>query len=261
MAASRRPRIGKPGRAYVGTSGWTYDDWAQTFYAGVPRRRWLDHYASIFSAVEVNASFYHSLAPSTYANWRTATPPAFRFSIKGSRFITHVHKLHDPAEPIARQRDAARELGDKLAVVLWQLPAGLHRHDDLLDGFLDALTAWPETRHAIEFRHDSWFADEVARRLSRHAVANVLSDAGDWPMWDAVTTDLVYVRLHGNPVTYHSKYPARALERWATRTRAWVGERRDVHVYFDNTDSGHAFTDAGRLAGLLASSTSRRSAS
>ena len=242
---ARRPE------ALVGTSGWSYDDWRDTLYAGVPRARWLAHYAALYDSVEVNASFYRSLAPATYAEWREQTPSSFRFAVKGSRYITHVRKLHDPGESIARQRDAAALLGDKLAAVLWQVPAGLHRHDDLLHGFLRALGSWPGPRHAMEFRDASWFAREVAEALGRHRVANVISDASDWPRWDALTTDFVYVRLHGHDATYRSAYPEPALREWALRVRGWLAELRSVYVYFDNTDAGHAPHDAARLAAML----------
>ena len=243
--SARHPRV------LVGTSGWSYDGWHDDLYAGVPRARWLAHYASVFDSVEVNASFYRSLATSTYAKWRDQTPHGFRFSIKGSRYITHVRKLHDPAEPLARQRDAAAGLGDKLAAVLWQIPAGLHRHDDLLADFLEALGAWPGPRHAIEFRDASWFVPEVASALAAHRVANVVSDAADWPRWDAVTTHFVYVRLHGHDSTYRSAYPASSLRAWTRRVQRWLVERRDVCVYFDNTDAGHAPHDAAHFAAML----------
>ncbi|MCX7892665.1 MAG: DUF72 domain-containing protein [Burkholderiales bacterium] len=248
----------RPPRALVGTSGWSYEGWRAGLYAGVPRARWLAHYASLFDSVEVNASFYHSLAPSTYAAWREQTPPGFRFAVKGSRYVTHVRKLHDPAEPVARQRAAASRLGDKLFAVLWQLPAGLHRHDDLLAGFVAALAAWRGPRHAIEFRHASWFAPEVAELLARGRVASVISDAADWPRWDEVTTDLAYVRLHGHDATYWSAYSDAALAGWAARIRRWLAEGRDVAVYFDNTDAGHAPRDAARLAAMLRGPGARR---
>lgn len=232
------------GALHVGTSGWTYEFWRESFYAGVPRRDWLAHYASQFDAVEVNASFYHALKPATYAHWRDATPPHFRFCVKGHRWITHVERLAVDRAAIARERDRAAPLGDKLAVVLWQLPRSLHRDLPRLAAFADRLRAWPEARHAIEFRDASWFDGEVAACLGAHGIAAVQSDAADWPLWPAVTTDVVYVRLHGHRVTYCSRYAPRALAAWAQRIAAWRGERRDVWVFFDNTDAGHAPRDA-----------------
>jgi uncharacterized protein YecE (DUF72 family) len=242
------------GELRIGTSGWTYDAWADGFYAGVPRAKWLGHYARHFDAVEVNATFYHALKPATFARWRDATPAAFRFAIKASRYLTHIRRLGFPRASLRKQRDEAAPLGGKLAVVLWQLPAGLHRDLGRLERFVAALRAWPRVRHAVEFRHDSWFDDEIAAALGGSGIAVVQSDAADWPMWDAVTTDLVYVRLHGHRLTYSSAYSRRELASWAKRIRGWRGEGRDVHVYFDNTDAGHAVEDAETLRRLAGES-------
>jgi uncharacterized protein YecE (DUF72 family) len=238
-------------RAWIGTSGWTYDVWRDDFYAGVPRAQWLAHYARQFDAVEVNATFYHTLKPETFAHWREATPRRFRFAIKGTRYATHVKRLDVDAGVIARARAPAAKLGDKLAVVVWQLPAQLARDDARLARFIGRLARWKGPRHAIEFRHPSWFEPTVERALADAGLASVLSDAADWPMWDAVTTDLAYARLHGHTATYSSAYGRRALTQWARRARQWLAEGREVHVYFDNTDAGHAVADAAILARLL----------
>ena len=123
------------GQAYVGTSGWTYDAWRADFYADVPRRAWLAHYARHFRAVEVNATFYHQLKPSTFAGWLEQTPPDFRFAIKGHRYLTHVMKLEVPLETFVRQQQAGAALGGRLAAILWQLPAGLKRDLPRLERF------------------------------------------------------------------------------------------------------------------------------
>jgi uncharacterized protein YecE (DUF72 family) len=244
------PKARSPG-LFIGTSGWAYDNWRDGFYAGVPRARWLAHYAQHFDAVEVNATFYHSLKAKTFEHWHDATPPRFRFAIKGSRYLTHILRLDFPAESLAKQRDAAAPLAEKLLVVLWQLPAALHRDDALLAKFAEKLRAWPGPRHALEFRHASWFDDKVAALLAREGLASVQSDAADWPMWDAVTAALVYARLHGHAQTYHAAYGKRELSVWARRVTGWLADGREVHVYFDNTDAGHAVHDAQALRRLL----------
>lgn len=239
------------GRLYVGTSGWNYAAWATGFYQGVPRRAWLAHYARRFGAVEVNASFYHEIRPATYAAWRDETPEAFRFCVKAHRYLTHVKRLAFPPESLERQRRNLRALGSKLSVVLWQLPSSLPWEKRRLEDFLAAIDCWGEARHAVEFRHASWFRDDVAELLASHRVANCLSDAADWPMWEAATAELIYVRLHGHTRTYVSRYAPRALDAWAARIAAWLGEGRTVHVYFDNTDAGAAPQDALALAARL----------
>jgi uncharacterized protein YecE (DUF72 family) len=250
MAQHDKP-AGSPGM-FIGTSGWTYKSWKPLLYRDVPRRRWLEHYATLFDAVEVNATFYHSLQPQTFAHWRARTPAHFRFAIKASRYLTHVHRLEFPRDALEREREAAAQLSDKLAVVVWQLPSAMHRDAARLEQFLACLAHWPQPRHAVEFRHDSWFTPQIAQLLGAHRVAACQSDAADWPMWaDIVTTDLVYVRLHGHTATYRSSYSAPSLRRWAERIRRWTSEGRSAHVYFDNTDRGHAPRNAAALARLV----------
>jgi len=240
-------------RAHIGTSGWTYDEWRDGLYAGVRRKDWLAHYASVFDAVEVNGTFYHLLPRRTFEHWKRDTPPGFRFTIKSNRYLTHVKRLAFRRADLVRERNAVSALGDKLAAMLWQLPAGLARDDALLDRFAERLSAWTATRHAIEFRHPSWFCDLVAARLAEGRIAAVQSDSADWPMWNAVTTDLVYARLHGHRQTYASAYGARGLAPWVRRIRGWLAEGRAVHVYFDNTACGHAVSDARALRRMLES--------
>jgi uncharacterized protein YecE (DUF72 family) len=239
------------GRIYVGLSGWSYPEWRDGFYKGVPRRRWLAHCAEHFNAVEVNATFYRMMAETTYAKWLAETPENFAFAIKGNRFVTHIDRLRAPEAPLARQRDNVQAMGSRLRVVLWQMPPRLGKDLTRLDRLVTALADWPEVRHALEFRDTSWFDDETAERLAAAKLAVCVSDAGDWPRWDRVTGDLVYVRLHGSPRTYYSRYDKRKLKRWAEHVRGWAAEGREVHVYFDNDAEGHAPYDALKLIAAL----------
>jgi uncharacterized protein YecE (DUF72 family) len=239
------------GRAYIGTSGWSYPSWKAHFYKEVPRKRWLAYAASQFTALEVNGSFYSQIRPETYAAWAAEVPEDFRFAVKGHRFITHYKQLRDVGESVERVLTQAQPLGRKLAVVVWQLPARTSLDLGRLGGFLDVLSRHTGVRHALEMRHRSWFTAEVAARLSAARVASCLSDAPDFPMWSAVTTDLVYVRLHGHTRKYASSYSHASLRRWAASTRTWLDEGRDVHVYFDNDAEGHAVTNARTLLNML----------
>jgi uncharacterized protein YecE (DUF72 family) len=235
----------------IGLSGWSYPHWRSGFYKGIPQRLWLQHCASHFNTIEVNATFYRLLNPSIYARWRAATPDGFAFAIKGSRAVTHARQLREPADRIVAQRDNSAGLGDKLHIVLWQLPDRLHNDIDRLARFADDLAMWSNARHAIEFRHRSWFDTETATLLAGRKIAICQSDAADWPRWNEVSTDFVYVRLHGAPRTYYSRYSDDALEDWARRISAWRAEGRSVYVYFDNDADGHAPRDALRLMGFL----------
>jgi uncharacterized protein YecE (DUF72 family) len=235
----------------IGTSGWSYETWKNGFYAGLPQKEWLRHCSTRFTALEINATFYRLQEPELLARWRDETPERFVFAMKANRYLTHYRRLLEPEASIDMERERAESLGGKLGAVLWQLPKNFQRHDARLEGFLEALRRhWP-TRHVLEFRHASWFVPEVAERLAAHGVAACISDAKDWPMWEQVTTDFAYVRLHGHTHTYHSGYSKRSLERWAHRVRAWMAQGRDVHVYFDNTDAGAAPRNAMALRALV----------
>ena len=240
-----------PGRVYIGTSGWNYRSWRSDFYAGIPAANWLEFNAERFSGVEVNATFYRLQDKKTFRRWRQRTPPDFRFAIKGNRYLTHNKKLTDPLPSVRIERNRAAGLGDKLAAVVWQLPRSFRKNMERLDGFAKALKSWRSTRHAIEFRHVSWFDEEVAACLRAHELAACQSDAADWPMWDAVTTDMVYIRLHGHTKTYVSSYGPRQLRLWAKRLGQWRRQGRDVHVYFDNDAVGAAPRNALDLIALM----------
>jgi uncharacterized protein YecE (DUF72 family) len=245
--------LGRMAHAYIGTSGWVYPGWREHLYADAPVKRWLEIASRTFSALEINGSFYTQIRPETYARWRDTTPAGFRFALKGHRFVTHYKRLRDCEGSIVRLRDQASSLDDKLAAVVWQLPSKFARDDERLDGFLRALTVWP-VRHALEMRHRSWFVPEVAAQLRAAGVAVCLSDAPDFPMWREVTTDLVYVRLHGHTRKYASSYHPASLRRWADDVTRWLAEGRDVHVYLDNDAEGHAVRNALALSALVGGS-------
>jgi uncharacterized protein YecE (DUF72 family) len=231
-------------RVWVGTSGWSYPSWREHLYGGIPARAWLAHAAATFDSLEINGSFYTQIRPETYRKWHDETPPGFRFALKGHRFVTHYKRLRDVERSVVLLRDPARELGVKLAAVVWQLPANFRSDLERLDGFLRSLRVWPEVRHAIEFRHRSWFTAEVEDRLAGARVAVCMSDAPDFPMWRAISTDLVYVRLHGHSRKYASSYRRPHLRRWAADVRRWAAAGRRVYVYFDNDAEGAAVRNA-----------------
>jgi uncharacterized protein YecE (DUF72 family) len=236
---------------YIGTSGWMYPGWAGTLYRGVAKARWLAHASREFTGLEVNATFYRQQSEDTFRRWRDQTPAGFRFAIKAHRFITHYRRLRDVSDSIERLRRPALGLGDRLAAVVWQLPADFRCDLDRLRSFLPELVRWPEVRHALELRHQSWFTDEVADLLAAARVAVCLSDAPDFPMWRRVTTDLVYLRLHGHTRKYASRYHPAHLRRWADSIARWREEGRSVHCYFDNDAEGAAPGDARRLIEMV----------
>ena len=266
----------------IGLSGWRYAGWRGNFYPkGLVQRKELAYAADRFSTIEINGSFYSLQRPASYATWRDETPDDFVFALKGGRFITHMKRLRDVDGAMANFfASGPLALGDKLGPVLWQLPARTRFDADVLDAFLDRLprtsgeaadlarhhdaklsadraltTALTQVRlrHAIEPR-DLSFADPAAiDLLRRHDVGLVVSDAGDkWPRFEEVTSDLVYVRLHGAEELYTSGYGPQALDEWAARISSWAGQGLDVLVYFDNDAKVHAPYDALALMDRLA---------
>ena len=155
---------------YVGTSGWQYDDWRGRFYPrDLPQRAWLEFFADRFAVVESNNAFYRLPKPETFAKWAARTPSDFIFTVKVSRYLTHIRRLRDPAEPVERFITHASHLGDKLAVALLQLPPNLRAAPEALDETLREFGG--RVRVAVELRHQSWFTDETRSILEAHGAA------------------------------------------------------------------------------------------
>lgn len=239
-------------RVYVGTSGWVYPTWRAHLYQGIPARRWLDVASRRFGTLEVNGSFYGQIRKETYERWREQVPVGFPLCVKGHRFLTHYKRLRDPAPSIDILRDQARGLGSSLRCVIWQLPANFHADIPRLRGFLEALIErWADVRHSFELRHTSWFTAEVADLLASAGMANCMGDAPDFPMWNAVTTDFVYVRLHGHTRKYASSYADASLLSWARKAEQWAKEGRRVYLFLDNDAEGAAVRNALKLQSIL----------
>lgn len=239
-------------RVAVGTSGWSYDDWGGAFYpGGVPRSRWLRHYATRFPTVEVNSTFYRLPSEETIRRWRNEAPDRFRFALKGSRFITHVRRLSGCEEEVDRFTERARGLEEFLGVVLWQLPPNLERDLDLLEAFVGLLPT--DVRHAIEFRHPSWLADDVSAALRRRNVAQVAASSSRMPGDLTVTADLVYVRFHGLGGGFAHDYSAEELRPWAAFLHDAHARGLDGFAYFNNDARARAPKNALELAGMLGS--------
>ncbi len=236
-------------KAFVGTSGWQYRHWKEKVYDNAPAKQWLTIASRRFNSVEVDGTFYRLQNADTFRRWTEIVPPDFKFAIRGHRYSTHRKRLLEATETIRRQKEPADALGSHLAIVLWQLPPNFHLNLTRLEDFLKALIQeWPNVRHAFEFRHDSWFTPEVKQVLTDHRVAITISDAGKFPLWLETSTDLVYVRLHGRPITYVSSYAGEGLQIWAERMKTWLQEGRDVYAYFDNDVEACAPFNASELA-------------
>jgi uncharacterized protein YecE (DUF72 family) len=252
------------GRVRIGVSGWTYPPWRGDFYpTGLPQREELAYAASRLTSIEINGSFYALQKPESYRKWRDQTPDGFVFAVKGSRFITHMKRLADPAEPLARFfGSGVFELGPKLGPVLWQLPESFEYDEERLATFFGQLPrSDPDgrpVRHALEFRSKTFDKPETYDLLRDQHIACVLADtAGRWPKVEQDTADFRYVRLHGDAELYTSGYDDTALDAWAARINAW-DDSQDAFVYFDNDAKGYAPHDAERLMERLGRAGPRR---
>lgn len=285
-------------RIHIGISGWTYAPWRGRFYpSGLAQRRELEYASRQLGSIEINGTFYALQRPASYQLWRDSTPDDFLFSVKGGRFITHMKKLNDVETPLANFfASGLLALGDKLGPLLWQLPPVLGFHPDRLARFFDLLPrssaaasrlatrhdermndrAWTVTdvdrplRHCLEVRHDSFVDPAFITLLREHDIGLVVADtAGKWPLLEDVTSDFVYIRLHGAEELYVSGYTDESLEAWAQKIRGWRSGQtaasgrtiataaaapstgRDVFVYFDNDVKVRAPFDAMSLARQL----------
>jgi len=232
-----------PGRVRVGTSGWQYRDWRDVLYPkGLPQREWLQRYAESFDTVELNNSFYGLPSAESFTRWKESVPPGFVISVKLSRYLTHVRGLREPDDPVHRFMERASHLEDRLGPVVVQLPPTKIRDDAGLTRTLAAFP--PRVRVAVEFRHSSWFADEVRAILQARNAALIWADRGGRlvnPEW--VTADWLYLRLHGGRGRA-GNYGTRVLDAYAKRLAGFDG---DAYAYFNNDATGNAVRNAREL--------------
>jgi uncharacterized protein YecE (DUF72 family) len=282
------------GPIHIGISGWRYEPWRGVFYPEkLPQHSELKFASRMLPTIEINGSFYSLQRPEYYAEWHADTPEGFVFAVKGPKFITHMKRLNEIETPLANFfANGVFELKEKLGPILWQFPPQLPfkperfeaffaqlprdteaaaaiaaRHDHRVD---DRKSLLPDRkrplRHAVEIRHESFIAPDFIALLRKYRIALVVADtAGKWPLLEDLTSDFVYVRLHGDKELYASGYSDEALDRWAQRFRTWSSggqvddarlasprpapkrARRDIYCYFDNDVKVHAPYDAATL--------------
>jgi uncharacterized protein YecE (DUF72 family) len=251
----------QPGRArpiHIGCSGWNYPGWRDEFYGGLPARLWLEHYAKHFDTVEVNNTFYRLPNRDAVANWERTVPPGFIFTIKASRYLTHIKRLSDLGGGLQRFYERLEPLlrSPKMGPILWQLPPNFRRDDERLATALAQLPR--EQRHCFEFRHPTWFVDETYALLREHGVALVIGDRPEVKEFQAhvLTADWTLVRFHYGSRGRRGNYSESELEEWAQRFENWSREV-EIFAYFNNDWEVFAVRNARRLQELLGSTETR----
>jgi uncharacterized protein YecE (DUF72 family) len=217
-------------RLYVGTSGFSYKEWKGSFYPEkIPANEMLSYYASRLQAVELNNTFYRRPQKSIVESWKAQVPDNFRFTMKASQGITHFRRLKDAGDATRFMLESVSALEDRLGAVLFRLPENMEKDIKRLEMFLKDLP--PDAPAAFDFRHPSWFDDEVAALLRSHKRVLCIGDMEELPSRDIVkTADWGYVRLR------RVRYSERELKKWLSRIRAqdWT----HTFVFFKHEDEG-----------------------
>jgi len=240
----------------IGTSGYNYPHWWNdvVYPSSLPQRKWLEFYTQYFDTVELNVSFYRLPKKEVFDSWYKRTPKKFSFAIKGNRFITHIKRLKDCREPLSLFFDHASALKEKLGAVLWQLPPRFKFQKERLEEFCILLSTLPRSkslRHAFEFRDASWYGQEVFRILEEFDFAFCIAHGSVLPLIEKVTSNFIYLRLHGGEVLYGTNYSDKELDRWAGKIEVWRSKRKAVFVYFNNDAYGFAVKNALTLKKML----------
>jgi uncharacterized protein YecE (DUF72 family) len=253
----------------VGIGGWSYEPWRETFYpADVPKKKELMHASSRVTAIEVNATYYRTQTPTSFARWRDETPDDFVFTVKASRFATNRRVLAEAGDSIDLfVGSGLEELGPKLGPLLWQFMPTKRFDEEDFTGFLERLPKRLGSltlRHALDVRHESFRCEAFVALARRYGAAIVCSDSDDYPMIGDVTAGFVYARLMRAKADVVTGYPAKDIATWTAHARAWsegqtvdalgpVAEpaakrKRDVFVFFINGAKERA--PAGAIAML-----------
>lgn len=257
----------------IGTSGWVYPPWRKTFYPeDLPQKKELFHASRHLTSLEINGSFYSYQKPSTYQHWYEETPPNFIFSVKGSQYITHINRLKNVEDSLCNfMASGVLLLKEKLGCILWQLPPNFVFNEEKsqrLESFFRGLpktfseaarlakrskrftATYPQEivestqplRHALEVRHHSFESPAFIELLRKYRVALVFADtAGKWPYMEDITSDFLYLRLHGYETFYQNGYDSEALKFWAQRLNTWAHHQRPRH--WQNVADGTSFPD------------------
>jgi len=235
---------------YIGTSGWHYDHWQDRFYPKtLTKAKWLEFYASHFTTVELNNSFYRLPSETAFTTWHDSSPANFTFAVKVSRFITHIKRLKNSQEAVDNFISRAKILAEKLGPLLYQLPPNMHRNDEILESFLSTLPQG--MKHVFEFRHQSWLEDKVFEILHKHNIGFCVFDMPSVSCPLVATADFAYIRFHGSTGLYFSCYSDEELADWAKRLANLARNLEAIYIYFNNDAEAFAVRNAITLRRYL----------
>jgi len=235
---------------YIGTSGWHYDHWQDRFYPKtLTKAKWLEFYASHFTTVELNNTFYRLPSETAFTTWHNSSPANFTFAVKVSRFITHIKRLKNSEEAVDNFITRAKILGEKLGPLLYQLPPNMHRNDEVLESFLSTLPQG--MKHVFEFRHQSWLEDKVFEILHKHNIGFCVFDMPSVSCPLVATADFGYIRFHGSTGLYWSYYSDEELADWAKRLTNLARSLKAIYIYFNNDAEAFAVRNAITLRRYL----------
>lgn len=230
----------------IGTSGWVYKHWKNVFYAEtISERDYLKFYSKYFSTTEVNNSFYHLLNEKSVKNWINSVPENFIFSIKASRYITHMKKLLEPEKTTLQFFESIKPFQDKIGPILFQLPPKLNFSAERLKTFVKSLPK--EYKYTFEFRDSRWFNSETYDILNKHNIALCIYNLGPNQSPKELTADFVYIRLHGNYGLGSGKYSESEIHKIAKDIKEYTRQNKDVYCYFNNDEAGYAIENARLL--------------
>ena len=234
---------------YIGTSGWHYEHWKDIFYHDLKTVKWLNYYSVHFDTVELNNSFYHLPTEKAFKHWHDSVPENFIFSVKVSRYITHIKRLKNSNEAMDKFLSRAGFLDDKLGVLLYQLPPQMKLNLERLEEFLAYLPA--SLQHVFEFRNESWIVGPTFDLLRKYHAGFCIFNMPGYSSPLITTSGFSYIRFHGSEGLYSSNYSNIELKKWAKDIKKLSADLESVYIYFNNDAGAYAIDNAQMLKRLL----------
>jgi uncharacterized protein YecE (DUF72 family) len=240
---------------YVGCSGFYNKDWKEVFYPkGLPQRKWFEYYSTQFNSLELNTTFYRFPRIDFLKKWYDASPPNFKFSVKAPRLITHYKQFKESQQLLTDFYSTIKEgLKEKLGAVLFQLPSRIIYTETFLQRIIESVNS--EFVNVFEFRHTSWWNDNVFSQLSKHNISFCGISIKDLPDDVVATTQTIYYRFHGIEKLYFSEYPVEIIKTFAEKLNIKSKNSECFYIYFNNTATIAAIHNAQQLIEVLKSET------